>query len=574
MSKHSNQHNRQTTTDCNIQDLHTTALVNQTTDRLFDAENGTDHYHDQQTNRHSNKYSKQQNRTAAPVPTNIGSTDSPSLTPGRRSRAELEDNDDFIPVLNHNKKQRNDINNEKKKRLDQQQQQQRKGDLGTITNHIVSTRIQHNLQLSDPGNNVTIAATRYALTRFPFSPFIVRFTSGNVKEKLISLELEKHFKDRLGTEIQISNIRRSTMKCQNQEYDHLIYVKDSNSFCTLFNKQNWPLQLGGENFIFPSTPSFPPQLSLIVKNVDLQTDLNEFSEALKSMYPEVYNVIRLKNKYQNEIKLVKLEILSTLFRDELLGAGELRLNGMLYDIEEYISPATVLICTKCRGIGHFRRQCTQVEETCNVCGCICPNLRQHHCSNVNKCIHCEGQHLSNSIKCPIIKDFRANLTKKLLVSKPVVPRSNSDNQNYVYNSTHYPPAPSSQLPSLINNNNPMMNKMEEVLNGMSKINLALEKIYLKQGDFEQFINDKNKHDEYVLNKVEQLITMQNEAQEKTFKNEKLIKKVILPTLELISKFLYHANIRQSGIDDADFKSQIETKRTLIDLVLSGKKDCI
>ncbi|CAF4335455.1 unnamed protein product, partial [Rotaria magnacalcarata] len=33
---------------------------------------------------------------------------------------------------------------------------------------------------------VSLAAARYALTRFPFAPFIVRLSNGNIKEKSIS----------------------------------------------------------------------------------------------------------------------------------------------------------------------------------------------------------------------------------------------------------------------------------------------------------------------------------------------------------------------------------------------------
>ena len=45
-------------------------------------------------------------------------------------------------------------------------------------------------------------------------------------------------------------------------------------------------------------------------------------------------MIRLKNKYQNDIKLAKVELLSPSARDELLKDGKLIVNGITYDIEE------------------------------------------------------------------------------------------------------------------------------------------------------------------------------------------------------------------------------------------------
>ncbi|CAF1671519.1 unnamed protein product, partial [Rotaria magnacalcarata] len=74
---------------------------------------------------------------------------------------------------------------------------------------------------------VSLAAARYALTRFPFAPFIVRLSNGNIKEKSISQDLEKYLNEQHQAEIQIASIRKSTTKCEQNEHDYLIYVKDS-----------------------------------------------------------------------------------------------------------------------------------------------------------------------------------------------------------------------------------------------------------------------------------------------------------------------------------------------------------
>ncbi|CAF1211542.1 unnamed protein product, partial [Didymodactylos carnosus] len=193
-------------------------------------------------------------------------------------------------------------------------------------------------------------------------------------------------------DILINNYRSSTLKCGANEYDILLYVKDVNSFTFLFGKQKWPLQIGGENFIFPSTPSIPPQLALIIKNVDLRVDINELSGDLKALFPEIYNVVRLKNKFQQDIRMVKVEFVSATIRDDILNSGKINVNFRSYDIEEYLAPACVLICSRCMGTGHFKKQCTQLNETCKICGQSSLDLKQHICTMQPKCVHCAGNH--------------------------------------------------------------------------------------------------------------------------------------------------------------------------------------
>ncbi|CAF4609802.1 unnamed protein product [Rotaria socialis] len=315
-------------------------------------QNSSKRFYDQPTNIQYNDSNNQRQIRLVPPPSrkNMDLVDSP-LTPGRCTHSELNDDDDFQPDV-QNKKQRqrstelefdnqwdnrqqnhssdnsslqqqqqyhhhhqhqqiqihdtnNDNNNPSPPRLTQRHEQSQ------LQQHRFSLRttdartIAHENRSNQQRNRITNESTRYAQTRFPFQPFVIRFASGNVKEKEAAYELVNHYKDIHHTDMSIAHIRQSTLKCQQNDYDLLIYVKDSLSFITLFNQQNWPKKIGAMEFTFPSTPSFPPQLAFIIKNVDLRINMDDFTKEVETTYPEIHNVIRLKNKFQNNIKLNK-----------------------------------------------------------------------------------------------------------------------------------------------------------------------------------------------------------------------------------------------------------------------------
>ncbi|CAF1590902.1 unnamed protein product [Rotaria magnacalcarata] len=178
--------------------------------------------------------------------------------------------------------------------------------------------VQSVLPISDTQQiSITTESTRYAQTRFPFPPFIIRFNVGRITSNQIKEGLTSHCNKNFQMEINILNCRLSN-RSSNNEYDFLLFLKDASSFSFLLDTNHWPNTFGNTNYTFPYSPSIPPPLSLIIKNVDLRLDFKDFSNEIKTNYPQVKNVIRLKNKFNNEIKLVKLELSSATVREELL----------------------------------------------------------------------------------------------------------------------------------------------------------------------------------------------------------------------------------------------------------------
>ncbi|CAF1400032.1 unnamed protein product [Rotaria magnacalcarata] len=312
------------------------------------------------------------------------------------------------------------------------------------TTNIVPNQIQSVTSPGQPKNanpttsiKLTEEAKMFAQSRYPFPPFTIRFKTPNIHEQNIVVDLCKSFKEITNLLLELSGYRKSTFKCEASECDLLVFAKNSQSFAMLLNEKNWPQRIAGLPYSRPALPSIPPQLSLIIKNVSLSTDTTNFTNEIKANYTNVHNVIRLKNKFQSNIKLVNVEFLEPNQRDEILNRGKIFVHSLTYDVEEYLAPARVLICSKCMGLGHFRKQCKQSLDTCDKCGKTHNDIKNHSlvCTQL-QCIHCQGNHKSNDMKCPVVKQFRADLTKQLL--SPAFRYKQQDNNIYL-NSTNFQP---------------------------------------------------------------------------------------------------------------------------------------
>jgi hypothetical protein len=127
----------------------------------------------------------------------------------------------------------------------------------------------------------SLAACRFATTRFPFSPFTVIFTQ-EVREKIVIDDLIKHALNSSNFELKTVAYRRG--RAENNECRILIFVENSESFTFLYDQNNWPATLAGCPFT-TKIPSIPPQLALVLPHVSLQTDWDDFVQELKDKHP-------------------------------------------------------------------------------------------------------------------------------------------------------------------------------------------------------------------------------------------------------------------------------------------------
>ncbi|CAF1327415.1 unnamed protein product [Didymodactylos carnosus] len=297
-------------------------------------------------------------------------------------------------------------------------------------NNVVRQQQQRSPYLQQ-NSGVSWQAERFAETRYPFSPYVLRFTT-DVNEKDLIKQVVKYAKDEKQFDIQLIAHRKSQVNCPPNACDILLFVETTESFAFLLSRDNWPEKISNMNFEL-KTPSIPPQLSVVVQNVGFDVNLDEFAGTVKEGLSEAVNFVRLKNRAQRDLKLVKIEFNSATTRSYLLEKKFITVDYIRYPVVEYLALARVLVCSRCMGIGHFQKNCPQKDKvTCKVCGELCDDMNNHQCSGVVKCVHCQQDHRSNATKCPIIKDYRAALTKTLIAHQ------SSAVYGVAYNSTNFP----------------------------------------------------------------------------------------------------------------------------------------
>ena len=354
-------------------------------------------------------------RGAVLRPTSSMTNPASTSTPAKRNRGDVSNNSDSNNQQNTHYQQRTRVfnsNNTPIKRIRTNPQQQDGRFAEPPQNYLAQQNQARSTTCNEMDSEQTSsAARRFATTRYPFSPFSIIFME-EVRDKTVVEDLMKHALEKLNFKLKTVAYRRG--RTENNECRILVFVENTESFAFLRKEGNWPVTLAERMFTL-KVPSIPPQLSLVLPSVSLHMEWEDFVKEIKERYPDVANVIRLKNKAQQPVRAVKLEFESVKARNDVLGEGAVSAMYMKHKVVEYYAQANVLICSNCYGIGHFRKNCPQsTEVTCKVCGGKAPDLKTHECSGVAKCIHCGGQHFSNDQKCQVVKDYRAALTRNML----------------------------------------------------------------------------------------------------------------------------------------------------------------
>ena len=160
-------------------------------------------------------------------------------------------------------------------------------------------RSTHAFGLAHLNHAITISPeeARYTITRYPFPPFIMRFECKSITATIVKEMICKNFEESHQVMLEILNFRPSLARSIHREHDLIIYGKGAVSFLTFLCFEKWPDKVRNDSFTSASSPSIPPQLSLIIKNVDLNVDFDKFCSDAKCWHPGIINIIRMKNEH-------------------------------------------------------------------------------------------------------------------------------------------------------------------------------------------------------------------------------------------------------------------------------------
>ena len=168
------------------------------------------------------------------------------------------------------------------------------------------------------------------------------------------------------------------------------------------------------------------------------------------------------------------------------------------------------------------------------------------------------------MKCPVIKTFRAELTKKLLNinnRSTSLLTANNNNTIYAYNPLNFPPLPVPQLSS----NNPVMSKLDDLMEKITDVKEHITNLALKHEKFEKFMVDKACHDTHVTHQIDPLSKVDQELKKDLLqhhlileRHENMFMKLLIPMFEDLFLLIAAQNQDKKGNTlDADLKCRLD-----------------
>ena len=164
--------------------------------------------------------------------------------------------------------------------------------------------------------------------------------------------------------------------------------------------KKWELDLFGGNAGI-RIPTLKPTIG-IIKQMDLQENTEDIIDAVQQNYADTQlDFFKRNGKLTGTVKII--------FKDhnlynKAMNDGGLRICGVKYSMEQYISKPKVIRCYKCQNYGHIATKCRAKESRCGRC---CQSGHESiQCQSVitnPRCIHCKGDHPTGSKIC---KEFK------------------------------------------------------------------------------------------------------------------------------------------------------------------------
>ncbi|CAF3292755.1 unnamed protein product [Rotaria sp. Silwood2] len=189
-------------------------------------------------------------------------------------------------------------------------------------------------------------------------------------------------------------------------------INDIELYMYLCDLKHYPAQIDAIKLIPDPPKRLPPQHTVVIKYVQNEIHKNDIEDELKIKYPSVFAIEDMMGTMRSNSRHIRVEIYQLDDYNKIINDGKIGLQGQIFEVEEYLAPPKILICTRCNIPGHMKKTCQSAIEICRRCGQD-RNDGKNHNECLLKCLHCGGQHLATDYKCPTIVKFRQELLNRL-----------------------------------------------------------------------------------------------------------------------------------------------------------------
>ncbi|CAM4855057.1 unnamed protein product [Rotaria socialis] len=201
----------------------------------------------------------------------------------------------------------------------------------------------------------------------------------------------------------------------------LCFTKEIELFVYLWDTSNYPLKILN-TIINPIPPThLPPQHSIILKFVPSMIATEEIEEAISDICQSKILIAEMKGSMTTKSRHIRIDITSKDEVRKLLNSGYISVGGYLIEVDEFLAPPQILICSRCNKPGHIKKQCNETYDKCRRCGLN--KLQGDHLQCVIKCHHCNEDHLATDYRCPIIIKYRRDLIDVLRKKPELLPQN-------------------------------------------------------------------------------------------------------------------------------------------------------
>ena len=223
-------------------------------------------------------------------------------------------------------------------------------------------------------------------------------------------QINKKYKHSLGFEYWFVD-KNGNLVCFTREPELFVYLCDVKHYPKVIQSIN----------ISPEIPKhLPPQYSVILKSVSNSINYDDLLDEIKNICPSVFKLEELNGTRREQSRHIRLDLKDKCEYEKIIGEGVLSIYGQFIEVNEFLAPPRLLICTKCNDPGHIRKNCTFAYDACRRCGHDRSEGEHNECQK--HCHHCDSDdHMATDFKCPYIAEYRKKLVFKLKQHPELLP---------------------------------------------------------------------------------------------------------------------------------------------------------